>query len=91
MKLVGASHSFIRSPFLIESILYAILATILSFAMLFVLSKNIQLDQTSLFDYYSNLDFTKIFFIEMGIAILLSLISSLIAINEYIHKDLLED
>jgi cell division transport system permease protein len=91
MKLVGASHSFIRAPFIIESILYALAATILSFIMLFILSKQITIEETSLWNYYQELNFTKIFFAEIAVTIILSVVSSLIAMNEYIKKDLLED
>ena len=91
MKLVGASHSFIRSPFLIESVMYAISATILSFIMLLILSQKITIEGTSVWQYYENLNFAKIFLAEILVAIGLSVISSLIAMNEYIKKDLLED
>ncbi len=91
MKLVGASHGFIRAPFIIEAILYAILATILSFILLYGLSQKIELDTTSLWSYYSNLDFTKIILIELAVTIALSVVSSIIAVSEYINQDLLED
>lgn len=91
MKLVGASHGFIRAPFVIEAILYAILATILSFIFLFALSKQVDLNTTSLWGYYSELDYTRIILIEMAVAITLSVFSSIIAVSEYINQDLLED
>ena len=90
MKLVGASHSFIRMPFLIESIIYASLAVIFSFGMLIVLSKNLAIEGSSLWTYYSNINYQAIFIIELILTIFLSILSSIIAIHDYLQKDLLE-
>lgn len=80
MKLVGASNWFIRAPFITESIIYGILAVILSFIMLLILATNIHL--TIPMNY---------FFGELIATILLSIFSSVIAIHEYIKRDLLEN
>lgn len=84
MRLVGASNWFIRLPFIIESIIYGVLAVVISFIMLFVLSKNIQIE-------IAGINFYVIFLIELVATIALSIFSSIIAIHEYIQKDLLED
>lgn len=89
MKLVGASNWFIRSPFIIESILYGTLSVILSFIMLFFLSKNISIQGSSLWTYYSEVKFSLIFLVEILLSTLLSVISSYIAVHEHIQKDLL--
>ncbi len=91
MKLVGASHWFIRSPFIVESIIYGTLAVILSFIMLFTLTQKIEIQNTNLWNYYSGINFLTIFIIELAITILLSIFSSIIAIHEYLKKDLLEN
>ena len=91
MKLVGSSNWFIRFPFLIEGIIYGILAVVISFVMLLVLSKNIQISETSLWDYYSGIEFYKIFLIELVATVILSVFSSMIAVHEYLGKPLLED
>ncbi|MBI5754476.1 ABC transporter permease [Candidatus Peregrinibacteria bacterium] len=91
MKLVGASHWLIRSPFIIESIIYGILAVALNFLMFFLLTKKIQIQDTALWNYYSGINFISIFLIELGGTVLLSIVSSLIAIHEYLKKDLLEN
>ncbi|MFH1533802.1 MAG: permease-like cell division protein FtsX [Nitrospirota bacterium] len=91
MKLVGSSNWFIRFPFLIEGIIYGVLAVAISFVMLFVLSKNIQISETSLWDYYSGIEFYKIFLIELVATVILSVFSSMIAVHEYLGKSLLED
>ncbi|MEK7672951.1 MAG: permease-like cell division protein FtsX [Patescibacteria group bacterium] len=90
MKLVGASHWFIRSPFLIESIIYGVLAVISSFVMLFLLSQKIKIDEMSLWNYYDSLNFATIFAVEILATLALSILSSLIAINGYLKKDLHE-
>lgn len=89
MKLVGASNWFIRSPFLIESAIYGTLAVILSFIMLLILSEKIKIAETSLFSYYNSIRFSIIFLGELVITILLSIFSALVAIHEYLQKDIL--
>ena len=80
MKLVGASHWFVRLPFIIEAIIYGFLAITLSFIMLFILSKNLQIELPNMFGYLM---------VELLITILLSVGSSIIAVHEHlITKDL---
>ncbi len=82
MKLVGASHWFIRLPFILEAVIYGISAVVLSFIMLSMLSQNINIQGINLF---------AIFLIESLITILLGISSSIIAIHQYLKKDLLEE
>lgn len=88
MKLVGASLNFIRAPFMIESVIYGLTAVLISFIMLFILSQNIEIQTTSLWSYYSNIQFVYIFLVELLITVLLSAFSSYIAVHEYIHEKL---
>ena len=79
MKLVGASHWFIRLPFIIESIIYGSMAIIISFLMLIILSTNIKTNSPNIMNY---------FYAELIITILLSIGSSMIALHEHlITKD----
>ncbi len=91
MKLVGSPHLFIRTPFLIEGIVYGISAVILSFLMLFILAQNINIENTALWNYYSLTSFIYLFLIELIITIILCSISSSIAVHEYINQELLEE
>lgn len=91
MKLVGASHWFIRLPFLIESIIYGVSAVVISFFMIYFLSLNIEIGGSKLTLYYSGIDVYQIFLAELGATILISLFSAAIAIQEYLKQDLLED
>ncbi|MBU1151648.1 hypothetical protein KJ632_02355, partial [Patescibacteria group bacterium] len=77
MKMVGSSLNFIRLPYLIESIIYAVLAVILSFIMMLIVSKNLNVEMHNL---------QQIFIIELFVAILINLGSSFIAIHEHINE-----
>jgi cell division transport system permease protein len=91
MKLVGASHWFIRAPFLIESIIYGFLAVMLSFFMLMIISKNIAIQDISIWSYFESINFASIFFFELLITTLISIISASLATHEYLKQDLLEN
>lgn len=84
MKLVGAPYWFIRLPFILESVVYGILAVLISLALLYLLSKNIQIKETNLFSYYSEIKFYRIFIGELLLTVILTAASSAIAVHEYI-------
>jgi len=86
MNIVGAPHWFIKLPFIIESIFYGLLATTLSFILLYIFSKNIHIKEVSIWNYYSGFEFYKIFLLELLTTILLSIISSNFAIREYLKS-----
>lgn len=90
MKLVGASHWFIKSPYIIESIIYGISAVLISLFLLIIISQQIEIHTNDLWSYYSG-NILFIFLAELLITIGLSIFSSLIAVHEYIKQDLLED
>jgi cell division transport system permease protein len=92
MKLIGAKNLFIRMPFFIESIFYALIASILSSIVLFVLFKysypyiiefigSEQLDAMAL----SNQKIFYLVFVQLVTGILLSIISTYIAIRKYLR------
>ncbi len=89
MKLVGASNMFIRGPFIVESILYAIVATLLTLiafypATLWVTKKTVVFfEGMNIHSYY----LSHIF--ELGGILLISgigltVISSLLAVRKYL-------
>jgi cell division transport system permease protein len=91
MKLVGASNSYIRGPFVFEGIMYGIVAGIVTLILFYPLTmwlgpltENFFSD-INLFDYYID-KFSKIFFIVLGSGILLGAISSYIAVWRYLRK-----
>jgi len=88
MRLVGAKYSFIRLPFLIEGIFYSLLAVIFSIAL--VITLLMTLPDSNLSFYLSNINFTRLFIVEIIFSILIGGISSLFTTNKYIKCKLSE-
>lgn len=88
MRLVGATPGFIRLPYVFEAILYAFFAVGLSFLILLAISQSIQLDGSNLWSYYSNLNLSRVFITEIGITIVLAIVSSYTATEQYIKGKL---
>ena len=86
MKLVGAPFWFIQLPFIVEAIIYGILATMVSFVLLYFISQNLNIENTNLLTYYTNIKFYKIFMGELAMTIALSVLSSIILIHEHLYK-----
>lgn len=92
MKLVGATNWFVRAPFIVESIIYALLAVVISMAILYPLLGVIAPQVSNFFEGY-NLDLVSYFHEnfwliigwQLGFAIILSIISSSIAIGRYLR------
>ncbi|MBU1165017.1 ABC transporter permease [Patescibacteria group bacterium] len=91
MKLVGATNNFIRSPFLLEAVFDGIIAAVLSIALLYPILSFIQPYLTATFigsnlDIigYFNLNFWKIFGLEILAISLLNIIGAGIAIRKYL-------
>lgn len=80
MKMVGADDWFIRSPYIVEGVFYAIFATILSAIMLSFLTKNLTVTQ--------EIDLGAIFLLEALATIAIGILSALVTIEEYLQKDL---
>lgn len=86
MKLVGAPFYSIRLPFILESIIYATLAVVLSFIILYFVSSQISVGSNALLSHYSLLQFGKIFLGELLCTILIATLSTFIATDNYLHK-----
>ncbi len=93
MRLLGASKSYIRGPFIVESTIYGIIAAILSIFIIneafIAASSALQASSLGLLDIsYANKYFDKYFFrffgIQLLIGILIGVISSLIATRRYL-------
>jgi cell division transport system permease protein len=91
MKLVGATNWFIRSPFLLESIIYGIIGTGIAIAITYPLLRLIQpyinnfflADTFSLVQFF-NQNFLAIVGLELLIIILLNILSSSFAMRRYL-------
>lgn len=91
MKLVGASNSYIRGPFVFEGIMYGIVSALITLILFYPLTiwlgpltENFFSD-INLFDYYID-KFSKIFFIILGSGVLLGAVSSYLAVSRYLRK-----
>lgn len=91
MKLVGASNNFVRVPFLIESVLYAIIATALTAALFYpaVISSAPSINnffsgyEFSFLSYFQA-EFWKVVLLQLGTAIVLSIFSAAVAVGRYL-------
>lgn len=91
MKLVGATNWFIRSPFLLESVLYGIISAGIAIAIFYPLLGVISPQVSNFFEGYNfNLInyFNSHFWLFLGFlilcAVLLSVVSSAVAIGKYL-------
>jgi len=91
MKLVGASNSFIRSPFLIEGLIYSIISVAILTAILYPLLAFVQPYVNQFFkDYSANLidllnqNFLRIFGLQLLLAAVITTVSSFIAVRRYL-------
>lgn len=91
MKLVGASNSFVRSPFLIEGVAYSFFAVAILMLVLYPVLTFIQPYIDSFFKEYSanlttmvNQNFIKVFGTQLLIAVVITVASSFLAVRRYI-------
>ena len=89
MRLVGASNTFIRLPYIFEGIFYGVLASLLSMGLLFATIKsisqwgNMAVLSQNLFNVLGN-NFWLLLGIQASIGIFLGMISSWIAMRKYL-------
>lgn len=91
MKLVGATNWFVRAPFILESILYAVVAGIICLFLVLLLGgiSAPYLDQFFAgyelnLVQYMQANIGWIFLFQLGVAIVLAMLSSLIAIGRHL-------
>jgi cell division transport system permease protein len=92
MRLVGASNGFIRAPFVLESLLYAFIATVVAFLVIIPLIQSaapflnrLLLDYDTNLVSYFNGHLLETFFLELAVAVALSGFSALVAVGRYIR------
>lgn len=89
MRLVGATGSFIRGPFIFESMLYGIISSIVSFFVTFTalktlgpkVSTHIRFDKV--IDFF-NLNWLTIFSLVFAVGIIIGVFSSLLSMKRYL-------
>ena len=89
MRLVGASNSFIRGPFMLQGVMYGVASGVLALLILYPLVLWIGPEtetffQFNLFSYFVQ-DFLRIFMTIVGAGIALGIISSILAVARYLH------
>ena len=89
MRLVGASNNFIRGPYIVEGILYGILAGVLSFAIITPLIAYIAphmasfVPEMNLQNYFAA-NFLRLLSYQLVFGVILSAVSSFIAVHRYL-------
>lgn len=90
MRLVGASNSFIRGPYMIEGIIYGVIAAFVSFFIFIPFINMISpyisnfIPEINLKDYFAK-EFITLIFYQLVFGIGLGVISSMIAIRRYLR------
>lgn len=91
MRLVGATNWYIRGPFIVEALIYSVLATIITSALMFpvyrtLLPKVSHYLTSSGYTFDGNLSvFAGLILVQLVIAFILSTISSLLAMRKYLR------
>jgi len=93
MKLVGASNSFVRLPFLIEGFMYSLIGIVILLLFIYPFLTFIQPYIDNFFKEYSlnltaalNDNFFKVWGTELLIGVVITTASSFLAIRRYINK-----
>ena len=90
MRLVGASNSFIRGPYIIEGIIYGLIAGLIGFLafipLIGVASPYVAklIPEINLQNYFS-LNFTSLLVYQFCFGVGLGILSSVFAVRRYLH------
>jgi cell division transport system permease protein len=91
MRLVGASNTYIRGPFVFEGIMYGVLSAIITLIIFYPLTIWVTpvtegfFSNVNLVSYYIS-NFAEIFFIILGAGVALGAISSYLAVKKYLKR-----
>ena len=88
MRLVGASNTFIRMPFVFEGIIYGAVAALLSVGVLFVTTRVVMYNLSpKISEVVTNIYVDNVFSLlmaELAFGVLLGVLSSMISIRKYL-------
>lgn len=89
MRLVGASNTFIRGPFMLQGIMYGVvsgvLALLIMYPILLWLGPGTEsFFQFNIFSYFVR-EFSQFFLTLVGIGVVLGMVSSLLAVTRYLR------
>ena len=90
MKLVGASNMYIRGPFIVESAIYGVIASLVSVIIMYPIVSWVRDKTVTFFVGFDMLQYYKeniiqIFIILCMSGILVSMISSMLAVRKYLN------
>jgi cell division transport system permease protein len=90
MRLVGASKMHVRGPFMVEGVMYGVIATIITLLLFLPATYWLGRNMTdflgiNMYDYYFS-NFLQIFAIILSSGIILGVISSFLAVRKYLNK-----
>lgn len=91
MRLVGAGKMYIRGPFIVEGIIYGIVAALIAVGLFYPITLTIKnytqelYGGVDLFTYYIS-NFTEIFLVILLSGIALGSVSSILAVRKYLKK-----
>jgi cell division transport system permease protein len=85
MQLVGATKNFIRWPFILMAILHGFLAGLVAIALLIGLMYFAQKEVPELVILQNYAEFGIMFAVLIGLGILISLISTYLAVTKYLR------
>ncbi len=90
MRLVGASKMYVRGPFMVEGVIYGVLATFITLALYWPVTYWLGSRMTNFFGFdiynYFVANFIQIFIINLLFGIFLGMISSFWAVRKYLNK-----
>ena len=89
MRLVGASNMFIRGPFMLQGIMYGLIAGLITLALFYPLliwigPETAAFFEVNLLEYYLD-NFQLMFVVIVGIGVTLGLVSSTFAVARYLR------
>lgn len=90
MRLVGASKMYVRGPFMVEGMIYGIIATVVTLILFWPITFWLGLKMTNFFgfniyDYYVS-NIIQIFIINLLFGVFLGMTSSFLAVRRYLNK-----
>ncbi len=89
MRLMGADNMFIRGPFILQGIMYGIVSGVLTLLMLYPVVLKLgpgteSFFSLNIFTYFVN-NFGHMFFVLVGLGVVLGMVSSTLAIARYLR------
>lgn len=89
MRLVGAGNAFIRGPFMLQGVMYGLIAGVVALLLMYPIllwigPETEEFFEFNLFNYFVS-EFSRIFAVVVGSGVVLGLISSILAVSRYLR------